>query len=106
MNAHINASDGGEIRIGRDCLIGPNVVMRTTNHRYERTDIPMYMQGHDAGSIVIEDNVWIGANVILLPNITIGSGAIVGAGSVVTKSVPTMTIAAGVPARIIKSRIQ
>ena len=103
-NVHINASDGGKISIGKDCLIGPNVVMRTANHKYDNLSIPLLEQGHEVGEINIEDNVWIGANVILLPNIHIGEGAIIGAGSVVTKNIPSMAIAAGVPAKIIKYR--
>jgi len=58
--------------------------------------------GSIVGPIVIEDDVWIGAGVIILPNITIGQGAVVGAGAVVTKDVPPWTIVAGVPARPLK----
>ncbi len=58
--------------------------------------------GATVGPIVIEDDVWIGAGVIILPNITVGQGAVVGAGAVVTKNVPPWTVVAGVPARPIK----
>lgn len=55
-----------------------------------------------AESVVIEDNVWLGISVIVLPGVTIGQGAIVGAGSVVTKDIPPMSIAVGVPAQVVK----
>lgn len=103
--AHINASCGGRIIIGAHCLIGPGVVMRTANHRFSRTDINIQDQGHHAADIVIDDNCWIGANVVILGGVHIGGGAIIGAGAVVTKSIPSMAIAVGVPARVIKSRI-
>jgi len=85
-------------------MIGPNVVMRTANHNFLRTDIPMQVQGHLFGDINIEDDVWIGANVTILGGVNIGRGSIIGAGAVVTKNVPSMAIAAGVPARLIKWR--
>ena len=56
------------------------------------------------GKIKIEDDVWIGSNVIILPNINIGKGSIIGAGSVVTKNIPEYSVAVGVPARVIKNR--
>jgi acetyltransferase-like isoleucine patch superfamily enzyme len=64
----------------------------------------MQVQGHVFGDINIEDDVWIGANVTILGGVNIGRGSIIGAGAVVTKNVPSMAIAAGVPARLIKWR--
>lgn len=95
---------GGEMIIGNDVMIGPNVVLRASNHVFNRTDIPMRDQGHSFGKIIIEDDVWIGANAVILPNVTIGKGAIIAAGAVVTKDVPPYSIVAGVPAKTIKSR--
>lgn len=102
--AYINAACGGKITIGEHCLIGPGVVMRTSNHRFSRTDIPIQNQGHDFENIIIEDDVWIGANAIVLSGVTIGKGAIIGAGAVVSKNIPSMAIATGVPARALKQR--
>ncbi len=102
--AYINAACGGKITIGEHCLIGPGVVMRTANHHFSRTDIPIQNQGHDYGNIIIEDDVWIGANAIVLSGVTIGKGAIIGAGAVVSKNIPSMAIATGVPARALKQR--
>ena len=59
---------------------------------------------HTGGRIIIEEDVWIGSNCNILPNVLIGKGSIIGAGSVVTKNIPEYSIAAGVPAKVIKSR--
>ena len=103
-SVHINASVEGQIRIGSWCLIGPNVVMRTAGHRYDDREAFIRQQGHVAGDIDIEDDVWIGANAVVLGGVRIGKGAVIGAGSVVTKDVPPMAIAAGVPAKAIRFR--
>ncbi len=104
-NVTINADYGGEIRIGNQVLIGPDVVMRAANHGFERKDIPIKEQGHFPASITLEDDVWIGAGVIVLPGVTIQKGAVVGAGSVVTESVESYSVVAGIPAREIKKRV-
>ncbi len=102
--AHINASCGGHIRIGSHCPIGPGVVMRTANHRFSDAAEYIQNQGHDAADIIIEDDCWLGANVIVLAGVKIGRGAVVGAGAVVSKDVPEMAVVVGVPARVIKYR--
>ena len=104
VNVHINASCGGKICIGKDCLIGPNVIMRTANHSFDRIDIPILAQGHKCADIIIEDDVWLGSNVVILPGVKVGKGAVIGACSVVTKDIPSMAIAVGVPAKVIKYR--
>ena len=103
-NCHINASVGGAIRIGEWCLIGPNVVLRTANHRYDDPNRRIREQGHEAADITIGDDVWIGANVVVVTGVRIGKGAVVGAGSVVTRDVPALAVVAGVPARVIGRR--
>jgi acetyltransferase-like isoleucine patch superfamily enzyme len=85
-------------------LIAQDCIFRAGNHVFERIDIPIRKQGHAGGDIVIEDDVWIGARVILLAGVSIGRGAIVAAGAVVTKSVPPYAIVGGIPARLIKMR--
>ena len=103
-NARIVA-DFGEIQIGDDVMIGPNVVIRASNHNFERTDISMWDQGQQlGGKIVIGDDVWIGANVVVVSNVSIGSHVIIAAGAVVTKDVPDYAVVAGVPAKILKFR--
>ena len=103
-NARIIADSGGRIIIGNGVLIGPNVVVRASNHGHARYDIPVWRQGQTGGEISIGNDVWIGANVVILPDVKIGSHVIVAAGSVVTKDLPDFAIAGGVPARVLKLR--
>ncbi|NCN11103.1 MAG: acyltransferase [Leptospira sp.] len=103
-NVHINASVGGKIKINKYCLIGPNVVFRTANHVFESTRIPIRNQGHNFFDITLFEDVWLGANVVILPGVEIGKGSIIAAGSVVTKNIPEFSIAGGVPAIVLKKR--
>ena len=104
MSVHINAGVGGVIRIGKCCLVGPNVVMRTANHGFDNPNLFIRQQGHIVGDIIIEDDVWIGANAVILGGVHVGRGAVVGAGAVVTNDVQSMSIVVGVPAKAIKFR--
>jgi galactoside O-acetyltransferase len=104
VNVAIGASDGGTIRIGDDVIIGPNVVVRASDHVYADAGRPIRQQGHTGGEIVIEDDVWLAASVVVTAGVVIGRGAVVAAGAVVTKDVEPWTVAAGVPARPIAVR--
>ena len=88
----------GKIRIDDDVLIGPNVIIRSSNHLFEKGR----RMEHVRGEIHIEKNVWIGAGVVILPNVTIGQNSIIGAGSIVTKNVESNSIYVGNPAKKIK----
>lgn len=90
--------------IGNYVRVGPNVCMYASNHNTENTGIPIVNQGYKEKDIVIEDDVWIGANSVILSGVHIGKGAVIGAGSVVTKNLPPYTICGGVPAKAIKQR--
>lgn len=103
-NCMINADLGGTISIGNECLIGPNVVLRSSNHNYEDTSIPIRKQNSIAKNITIYDDVWIGANAVVLAGVTIGRGSIIAAGAVVSKDVEEYAIVGGVPAKLIKYR--
>jgi len=103
-NVMINASDGGHIEIGQNCLIGPNVVVRSANHVYVDRSSPINQQGHIGKTIIIEDDVWIGANVTITAGVTIKKGSVIAAGAVVTKSFDEYSIIAGLPAKKIGSR--
>lgn len=96
--------DGAGITIEDDVLIGSGVHIYTCNHAFGNRDLPIIDQGHSASEeVIIKRGCWIGANAIILPGVTIGENAVVGAGSVVTKSIPSYVVAAGNPAKIIKS---
>jgi galactoside O-acetyltransferase len=103
-NVMINASCGGKISIGDNVMIGPYTVMRAANHKFRDISRPIYEQGHLPGVILIEEDVWLGAHVTVLPNVTIGKSSVIGAGSVVTKDIPPFSIAAGIPAKVIEKR--
>ncbi len=101
-NCRINVYD--DIRIGARVLIGANSYLTTNNHEYRQRDVPIQSQGFTGAPITIGDDVWLGCNVVVLPGVTIGNGAVIGAGSVVTRDVPAGEVWAGVPARKIKAR--
>ena len=94
----------GAVTIGCDVLVGPYAQLIAYQHAFSSLERPINIQGLVAGPITIEDDVWIGAGAIILANVTIGSGSIVGAGAVVTRSCPPYSILAGVPARVIGRR--
>ena len=94
------------IWIGNDTLIGAYCYIISGNHRFAAPDLPVRMQGYEGAPITIGRNVWLGAHVIVLPGVTVGDHAVIGAGSVVTSSIPEAEIWAGVPARRIRSMFQ
>lgn len=102
-NVFINSGccfqDQGGIIIGDGCQIGHQVVFATINHPLEPKD----RHGVEMSSIVLEDNVWIGAHATILKGVTIGHDSVVAAGAVVTRDVPPRTVVAGVPAKPIKT---
>ncbi|MCU7940150.1 MAG: sugar O-acetyltransferase [gamma proteobacterium symbiont of Bathyaustriella thionipta] len=100
ININCTILDGGEVTIGNDCLIGPNVQILTINHDTSATD--RLNKNNYAEDIHIESNVWIGAGTIILPGINIGSNAVIGAGSVVTKNIQANCLYAGNPAKKIR----
>lgn len=101
----VNCLMSGPVRIGNDVMIGPDVIILTLSHRFDRLDVPMRVQGsREAEPVVISDDVWIGTRAIILPGVSVGRGAIVGAGAIVTRDVPEYAIVGGNPARIIKYR--
>ena len=103
----IRASISGETRIGSNVMMGPDCIIYTKNHDFSRTDIPMNQQGFQKEKpVFISDDVWIGGRVTILPGVKIGTGAIIGAGSIVTKDVPDYAIVGGNPAKILKYRNQ
>jgi acetyltransferase-like isoleucine patch superfamily enzyme len=100
----------GTVRIGNNVMFGPEVVIRGGNHRIDVVGEPMITVTKDPGDlrfdrgVTIEDDVWIGTRAIILHGVTVGRGAVVAAGAVVTRSVPPYAVVAGVPARLIRLR--
>jgi acetyltransferase-like isoleucine patch superfamily enzyme len=94
----------GGITIGNNVGLGPGVSLFAQLHNHDDTGAEFWEQGFTAKGIKIEDSVSVGARAIILDGVTIGEGAVIGAGSVVTHDVPKFAIAAGVPARVIKYR--
>lgn len=95
----------GPVKIGHDVMMGPEVLIFTVNHRFNRLDIPMCQQGRCAPKpVIIEDDVWIAARVIILPGVRVSRGAVLGANAIITKDVPEYAIVGGNPAAIIRYR--
>lgn len=108
-NSHINqycciwASKNSKIILGDNLLMGPGVKIFSSNHS-SKLGTPMNMQPHVEKDIIIGNDVWLGANSVIVAGVKIGDSAIIAAGSVVTKDVPEYTIVGGVPAKPIKKR--
>ena len=95
----------GETHIGKNVMMGADVNIYTQNHSFNDLSKPMCEQGmQEEKPVIIEDDVWIGGQVIILPGVTIKKGAIIGAGTVVTKDVPEYAIFCGNPGVVKKSR--
>jgi len=105
-NSGIGAhSSIGTVRIGDYVMMGTQCLIISQNHRFDNLSIPMCQQGFQEDEpVVIEDDVWIGSRVIILPGVRVGHGAIIGAGSVVTENVEPYTMVGGNPAKLIGKR--
>lgn len=100
-DSYISAAD--QVMIGKDVMIGPQLMLYTANHE-TKLGVPMIMQPMIKKPVTIEDDVWIGSRVTILPGVTIGKGSVIAAGSVVTRNVEPFSIYGGVPAKLIKKR--
>ena len=96
--------ENGRITIGSGVRIASHTIMVAANHRFEDTGRPIHEQGLRLAPIVIEDDVWIAARVNIVAGVTIGKGSVIAAGAVVTNDIPPYSVAAGVPAKVIKRR--
>lgn len=110
INSNATLLDTYPIRIGRDVMIGPNCAFYPVGHPIRAADRMIRDAdgrriGHltTGAPIVVEDEVWIGGNVVVQPGVTIGARSMIGAGSVVTRSIPPDVFAAGNPCRVIRS---
>lgn len=94
----------GHVKIGKQCMIAAHSGIYANNHKFADTSCWIRDQGVTQKGIVIEDDCWLGHGVTVLDGVKIGQGSVIGAGAVVTKSIPPYSVAIGVPARVIASR--
>ena len=100
VNAFMSFVDDGEIRIGDYCMFGPSVTIATAGHPI----LPELREQHYVycQPVTIGRNVWVGANVVIMPGVTIGDNTVIGAGSVVTRDIPANVVAIGSPCRVLR----
>lgn len=96
----------GKVSCGDGVRIASHASLVGFNHGFDDLDLPIYRQKHESRGIIIEDDVWIGANAVVVDGVTIGRGAVIAAGAVVSKDVPPMTVVGGVPAKVLRYRGQ
>lgn len=122
VDGHVYVANGLDVEIGSHCqinehsrlvnviigdyvMIAPEVIFLFQMHKTDRLDIPMMEQGAIGfRKTIVHDDVWIGHRAIIMPGLEIGKGSIIGAGAVVTKSVPEYAVVVGVPAKVIRRR--
>lgn len=92
----------GPVQIGNDVMFAQNIVLSGLNHGYEDVSVVPHKQKVSTAPIIIEDEVWLGANVVVVAGVTIGKHSVVAAGAVVTKSIPAYSVAVGNPAKVLK----
>ena len=95
----LNAVLSTDVTLGDNVVMGPDVIIYSNSHEYADVNIPINQQGMKKGN-----NVWIGARVVILPGVTIGDNCIIGANTVVTKSVPANSVVTGHAGRVVKTR--
>jgi len=123
-NTRLDAGFGGRISVGNDVLIDDNCFITAQgtisignhvqisaysfitdfNHAFSDKAETILKQGYEVANVVIGDDVWIGTHAVILPGVTVGKGSVVGAGSVVTRTIPPYSIAVGNPAKVIRTR--
>jgi acetyltransferase-like isoleucine patch superfamily enzyme len=107
QGCHLWAGDkDGRIDIGTHALFAPNVFVTSSNYRFDDGAGPVMDQAREEWDIWIGDNTWLGTGVVVLAGARIGHGAIVAAGAVVTGDVPAYSVAAGIPARVVRMRCE
>ena len=104
VNINCFIQGAGGVSIGDDVLIAPNVSFYSENHIFENSRKRINEQGFERKPIKIGNDVWIGANVVLLPGVILGDGCVIAAGAVITKSFPKNSVIGGVPGKLLKVR--
>jgi maltose O-acetyltransferase len=102
-----NARIDQDVTLGDDVVMGPDVIIMTAAHAFDDPTVTVRLQGSlPRQPVIVGNDVWLGARVVILPGVSIGDGAVVGANAVVTKDIPPLAIAAGNPARVVRFRGQ
>jgi acetyltransferase-like isoleucine patch superfamily enzyme len=95
--------NGAGIVIEDNVLMGSGIHIYVDTHKFDNSDTPLIDQGfYESREIILRNGCWIGANTIILPGVTVGENAVVGAGSIVTKDIPARTVAVGNPAKVVR----
>jgi maltose O-acetyltransferase len=92
----------GGLQIGKNVLIGPYVVIATSQHSFDNPELPIIYHLEKRAAVAVGDDVWIGAHATIMPGTTIGNRVVIGAGAVVTENIEPYSVAVGVPARVIR----
>ncbi|HEY9769853.1 MAG TPA: acyltransferase [Coleofasciculaceae cyanobacterium] len=95
----------GKLNIGKNCLIASHTSIYAHNHNFSDHNKIIAEQGFNYKGITIEDNCWLGSGVRVLDGVTIGRDSVIGSGAVVTKDIPPYSVAVGVPAKVISTRL-
>jgi acetyltransferase-like isoleucine patch superfamily enzyme len=104
LNLGVQVAAAGLVEIGEHCMLANGCFVSDANHRFDDPELPVPWQGFTSkGPTRVGSNVWLGANVVVTSGVTIGDRCVVGANSVVTTDLPDHSIAAGVPARVIRA---
>ncbi len=110
LDDHVNIGfnceifSGSRVRLGKNALVAAYTYLVGGDHLYDRIDVPVLYQGRRALGIDVDDNVWLGAHVVVADGVRIGRDVIIGAGAVVIGNIPDFHIATGVPAKIVRDR--
>ena len=105
VDAYSFIGSSGFVSIGENVIMGQHVGFHPENHDFDRTDVPIRAQGTTRQGITIEDDVWVGSNAVFLDGAHVGRGSVIGAGAVVRGTIPSYSIAVGVPAKVVRSRM-
>ena len=104
LNLNVMVAAVDAVEIGEHCMFANGCLVTDGNHRFDDPDTPVPWQGFTTkGPVVIGDNVWFGAHVVVTSGVTIGRRSVIGANSVVTEDIPPFSIAAGAPAKVLKT---
>lgn len=105
INEHTIIACTESVTIGANCMLAPRCYVLDVDHEFKNTEVPINSQGYNHAAVSIGNDVWLSTGVVVTKGVTIGDGCIIAANSVVTKNIPAYSIAAGAPAKVIKSRL-